>query len=110
MQQSNNLVRLISSFDTVHLVLVEGLLVEAGIMVERRNFMLAAGAGDLPFIDVTPELWVAVRDHGLATGILDQLKQDEVETPPDPRACPRCGETIEVQFAQCWHCGQIFED
>ena len=52
-------IRLISSFDTVHLGHVENLLHEAGISVEKRNQYASGGAGELSAIDVMPELWVA---------------------------------------------------
>lgn len=83
---------------------------QQGIDVERRNFMLAVGAGELPFVDVMPELWVAATDQGRAEAILQEFRQVENATESGSRHCPQCNESIELQFAQCWHCGHFFED
>ena len=110
MQQHHKLVRLISSLDTIHLSLLENLLVQEGIAVERRNFVLAGGVGELPFVDVMPELWVAVDDHGHAMKVLDEFRQGDSGPVHAPRPCPQCGESIERQFVQCWSCGHMFKD
>jgi len=110
MQQSHKLVRLISSLDTIHLSLLENLLVQEGIAVERRNFVLAGGIGELPFVDVMPELWVAESDHEHATKVLDEFRQADSDSAEGSRTCPQCGEPVERQFVQCWKCGHMFKD
>jgi hypothetical protein len=102
--------RLVSSFDTIYLGHLEHLLQQSGILVEKRNFLLAGGAGELPVIDVTPELWVAVADYEQARAIIEALSREDQAHGPEPWECPRCHELIEGQFVQCWHCGYFLAD
>ena len=99
-------IRLISSFDTVHLGHVENLLHEAGISVEKRNQYASGGVGELSPIDVMPELWVARRAQAQAEAILLQLKKDQEKAATTTWVCPQCGESMGGQFAQCWQCGE----
>ena len=97
--------RLYSSFDTIFLTHVQSLLEQAGMVVEQRNQLLSGGVGELPFTEVTPELWVQGSDYVEAERILQQAISD-ANAPKGPDwVCSQCGETIEGQFAQCWHCG-----
>ena len=64
--------RLYSSFDTIFLNHVQSLLQQAGMVVEQRNQLLSGGVGELPFTEVTPELWVNASDYERAEGILQQ--------------------------------------
>ncbi|NOU21986.1 MAG: DUF2007 domain-containing protein [Methyloglobulus sp.] len=79
--------------------LVKGLLVAQGITAEIREEGMI---GDYPSV------WVlAGTDYELAKGIISVMshRQAGVETPGDPWLCARCGESIETQFTECWHCG-----
>jgi ferredoxin-thioredoxin reductase catalytic subunit len=102
--------RLVSSFDTVYLSHIENLLSQLGIPVEKRNFLIAGGAGELPFIDVIPELWVPVDRYGQALGVVQSLSTQDNEGDDRPWPCPRCYERIEAQFVQCWRCGYFLPD
>jgi hypothetical protein len=96
---------LISSFDSLLLGHVENLLHEAGIQVDHRNIFTAGAAGGLPVIDVMPELWVEPAAYPRAEDILQKVMDDRQRSDRPDWVCPDCGESIEGQFAQCWHCG-----
>lgn len=68
-----------------------------------RNEFLGGAAGELPPHECWPELWVIeAADWARARALVDAELAPADAT---PWTCPGCGETIEGQFAQCWHCG-----
>lgn len=81
-------------------------LEQRGIGCVIRNEHLGGAAGEVPVNECWPELWVTDdRDEGLARSLIDAaLRSDEGRK---PWSCPRCGEQIEDQFAQCWNCGEL---
>lgn len=82
---------------------LRNVLESAGIACEVRNDRLAGVVGEIPFVECWPELWV--RDGGdvlRARGLIDEVLRPAVAAAP--WTCPSCGERIEPQFAQCWHC------
>ena len=80
------------------------LLESQGIASQIRNEHLATIAGEIPFFETWPELWV-VRDldYDRARQLIDGATADE--SPATPWTCPACGEENEGQFAACWNCG-----
>lgn len=80
------------------------LLQSEGIACRIRNEYLGSIAGEMPFVETWPELWVLNDlDFDRATQLIDQAIIDE--SPNAPWLCSRCGETNEGQFAACWNCG-----
>ncbi|MDO3378123.1 putative signal transducing protein [Geoalkalibacter halelectricus] len=85
--------------------LLKGRLEQEGINCLLRNEELFAAMGEIPFLELRPELWV-VDDEVLprARLLLDNwLRQDEGA---EPWRCPACGEDLEPQFDMCWKCGR----
>lgn len=78
----------------------------AGIACSVRNATLAAGIGDIPFLECSPQLWIDNDlDEAHARALLAEIETGDSEV---PRAAPwhcRCGEVIEPQFGACWQCG-----
>ena len=84
----------------------KSLLESEGIRCEIRNEGGVSLAGEVPFTQVYPELWV-LSNADLAPGkkIIDDYKNAEVNAPPRPDwLCPKCGETNEGNFSECWNC------
>jgi hypothetical protein len=82
---------------------LRNLLEAADIACEVRNDRLGGVVGEIPFVECWPELWVrgsgdALRARGIIAEALRPIAAAE------PWDCPACGERIEPQFAQCWHC------
>ena len=87
-------------FQVAHM---QNLLATYGITAQLRNANLAGGLGELPMMETWPSLWVDETAFEAASRLVDQ----ELHAPPrgEPWTCASCGERIEGQFTQCWHCG-----
>lgn len=82
-------------------------LEQAGISCMIKNQRSSGLAGEIPFTEIFPELWVIQdEDAYRARQVLDE----ELITQPshsDAWVCTRCGERHERQFSECWQCGQM---
>lgn len=81
-------------------------LEQAGIPCLIKNQQSSGLAGEIPFTEVFPELWVVQdEEYNLARRLLD----DGLVALPsnqDGWICPGCEERHESQFEICWKCGQ----
>ena len=84
----------------------KNILQSEGIACEIRNQHLGSIMGEMPFVEVWPQLWVV---HNLDYDRALQLISDDAisESPTEAWACSRCNEENEGQFATCWNCGNI---
>lgn len=84
----------------------QSILESSGIKTEIRNEGGSGVAGEVPFTQVYPELWVLSNaDEKPAREIIAAYRRENPEqAPPPPWTCPGCGETVEGQFAECWNC------
>jgi len=84
---------------------IRALLDNEGIRTTVRNQYLSAGLGELPAFECWPELWLVNEgDSARAQRFIQDYLRADPGLLQDWR-CPQCGETIEGQFSQCWHCG-----
>jgi len=80
-----------------------GALRAAGIDCEVRNTVLSGALGEIPFLECAPQVWIRhALDEARARELITQLRSPVVG---DPWTCEQCGEVLEPQFSQCWHCG-----
>lgn len=86
---------------------MQTLLEAGGIPTDLRNAGAAGLAGEVPYTQVYPELWVLDNaDEDRARAIIQEYREQEAATPVGPDwKCAACGETVEGQFAECWNCG-----
>lgn len=84
---------------------LRNLLDLSGVVCHLRNVELGSGVGGLPPIECWPELWVENdSDVPQAQALIESAFQDAPQ-PLESWTCPRCGEQLEGQFTECWHCG-----
>ncbi|MES2658981.1 MAG: DUF2007 domain-containing protein [Verrucomicrobiota bacterium] len=83
------------------------LLESEGIPCEIRNAGAAGLAGEIPHTQVYPELWVLDKlDEPRAREIIRAYRDKDAATPNAPDwTCPKCGETVDGVYAECWNCG-----
>lgn len=90
------------------LVEVESLkemLEQEGIVCTVKNQQGSSLAGEVPFAEVFPELWVVNNDDFLqAQEILESWHQGQPAEVTD-WTCSNCGERHEKDFTSCWNCG-----
>jgi hypothetical protein len=85
----------------------QSILEEAGIPSFLKNLGASAGMGEIPFIEVFPELWVVNdEDYERAIEVLEPYYQPQAEPVNAPNwSCPSCGVEVEGNFEECWKCG-----
>lgn len=81
-------------------------LQQEGIGVLLRNEELFAALGEIPFVELRPELWVVDDEVYPRAEHLLAAWQQETAAPGAAWSCPGCGERLEGQFGACWKCGQ----
>lgn len=93
------------SFSLPDVMHFRNLLAERGIACHVRNYHSASVLGELPFLEVAPELCVLdARDAELARRVIATSGVSR-DTSAGDWDCMACGEHLEAQFSQCWHCG-----
>lgn len=83
------------------------ILESSGMQCEIRNENTVGLAGEVPLTTVYPELWVLDdKDAPRAKAIIrDYFEQERREPAAADWVCPRCGETVDGVYAECWNCG-----
>ena len=83
---------------------LKNLLEAEGVRCQIRNELLSRLAGEIPFTECAPELWLLdERDFERARRILADFARPAAAAPT--WKCPGCGESLEGQFSACWRCG-----
>jgi len=80
------------------------LLDQAGILCSIKNQRSAMLGGEIPFVEVFPELWV-LQDEDLEQAqkfLEDWEKAKPLET--TGWTCAHCGEIHQKEFTTCWKC------
>jgi len=97
--------KLTSSESLVTINHFKNVLESEGIACRIRNEHLSSIVGEMPTVEVWPELWVINNlDYDRAKQLIDVTITDE--SPQETWTCRSCGEQNEGQFAACWNCGK----
>ena len=88
--------------------LIKGVLEAEGIPAEVLGENLFGMRGEAPLTaDTLPSVWVI--DDGDAPRavalLVEYARQDPAAAARASWHCPKCGESVEPQFTECWHCG-----
>jgi len=97
------LIKVFENFDFSRVGQMQSLLESQGIRTFVRNQFASSVMGEVPFVEVCPQLYI------LHDADLDRARQLLLLDQPDPERteawiCPGCGAEIEPQFAACWNC------
>lgn len=98
--------RLFVSQSLVEVESFKELLEKSGITCTIKNQQASSLAGEVPFTEVFPELWV-INDADLdrAKEFLEGQRSNKEADSPAWR-CVGCGERHVGQFTACWKCGK----
>jgi len=88
---------------------MQSLLESHGIKTFLKNQFGSSVVGELPFVEVVPQLYVLeAKDLDRALELL------QIEQPAGPAGedwiCPDCGAEIDGNFSRCWNCGWASPD
>jgi hypothetical protein len=82
----------------------QSILEAEGIRTDLRNLGASSAAGEIPFVQTFPELWVIHdEDYDLAIEILKPYHQQQIPE-ATPWICPNCNEVVDGTFGECWSC------
>ena len=82
----------------------QSILDSAGIRTHVKNLGASFAAGEIPFDQTIPELWVV--DDDAYDEALEILRPYYCHDFPVEAAwtCPACGEAVDGTFGECWNC------
>ena len=96
--------KVFENFDFSRVGQMQSLLESHDIKTFIRNQYGSSVMGEVPFVEVVPELYIlAEKDLARAKQLL-QLDLP-VEEPDDDWVCAECGVDIEGTLDRCWKCG-----
>jgi hypothetical protein len=96
-----------SARDEVDAQLAKGFLDQEGIESVVQMGGLGSILGEMTTSDQTlPSIWVNSEDVNAATTALATFQANKplATASTESWKCPNCGEIIEPQFTECWHC------
>jgi len=97
------------NFDFSRVGQMQSLLESHGIKTFIRNEYGSSVVGELPFVEVVPQLFVLEeKDVARANELL--LLDLPPEKPGDEWVCPECGIDVQGNFSRCWKCGSSRDD
>ncbi len=98
------MIKVFENFDFSRVGQMQSLLESHGIKTFIRNQYGSSVMGEIPFVEVIPQLFVLEdKDEGRALELLKlDLPQDD---PSDDWVCPECGIDVDGTFSRCWKCG-----
>ena len=98
------MIKVFENFDFSRVGQMQSLLESHGIKTFIKNQYGSSVMGEVPFVEVVPQLYILeVRDLVRAKDLL-LLDLPAGETDED-WVCPECGVDVEGNFVNCWKCG-----
>ena len=99
------MIKVFENFDFSRVGQMQSLLESHGIKTFIKNQYGSSVMGEVPFVEVVPQLFILEeRDLRLAKELL--LLDLPVEAPEEHWICPECGVDVEGTFHKCWKCGE----
>lgn len=99
---------MIKVFEDFNITLVghyQSVLESNEIATFLKNQFGTSGAGELPFVEVVPQLWVLNdSDEMQAKTLIKELQNDEANGTLTSWDCIQCGTHQEPAFTHCWKC------
>ena len=100
-----DMIKVFEDFDITLVGHYQSVLESNGIPTYMKNQFGTSGAGELPFIEVIPQLWILNEsDAGLAEDLIRELDDPGSREQVQDWQCPECGTRLEAAFTHCWKC------
>jgi rubrerythrin len=106
------MIKVFEDFDIALVGQYQSVLEASGIATFKKNRFGTSGSGELPFVEVVPQLWVLNdADESRARALISELAEPGEQPQREDWVCPACGTALEAAFTQCWNCsGAIDSD
>ena len=99
------MIKVFEDFDVTLVGHYQSVLESNDIATFMKNQFGTSGAGELPFVEVVPQLWVLNEaDTGRAKALIKELSDPESSEQPQAWICLKCGTPQEAAFTHCWKC------
>ena len=97
--------KVFEDFDITLVGHYQSVLESNGIATFLKNQFGTSGAGELPFVEVIPQLWVLNEaDLEEAKSQIKQLQGLQNDPNAQAWSCASCGTPQESVFTHCWKC------
>jgi len=97
-------IKVFENFDFSRVGQMQSLLESHGIKTFIKNQYGSSVMGEVPFVEVVPQLFVLEqKDLARAKELLLLDLPDDIED--EDWVCPECGVDVEGTFHRCWKCG-----
>ncbi|MBT8047823.1 MAG: DUF2007 domain-containing protein [Xanthomonadales bacterium] len=98
------MIKVFEDFNFTRVGQMQSLLESHGIRTFIRNEYGSSVVGELPFVEVIPQLYVLEEKD--AAKAIELLNLDlPAEDSGEQWVCPECGVDVEGNFSRCWKCG-----
>ena len=98
------MIKVFEDFNFSRVGQMQSLLESHDIKTFLRNEYGSSVVGELPFVEVIPQLFVLEEKDVAQARELLQLDLP-MEGSDDDWVCPECGVDVEGNFSRCWKCG-----
>ena len=99
------MIKVFEDFDVTLVGHYQSVLESNDIATYMKNQFGTSGAGELPFVEVIPQLWVLNEaDEERAIALIRELHDPEAGEQQQPWKCPDCDTPQEAVFTHCWKC------
>jgi len=99
------MIKVFEDFDIMLVGHYQSVLESNDIATFMKNQFGTSGAGELPFVEVIPQLWVLNEaDAGRAMALIREIHENTDAESMQAWDCPACGTPQEAVFTHCWNC------
>lgn len=103
------MIKVFEDFDFSRVGQMQSLLESHGIRTFLKNEFGSSVVGELPFVEVIPQLFVLEEKDQAKAYELISAEALAVQ-PGDDWICSECSAEVDGHFAQCWKCGKALKD
>lgn len=108
MNENLDSIKIYTAADIIEAQVVQKLLASEGIKTTLKNENLQSGVGELPFVEMWPELWLLnPQDLDRARQVLSEFGD---QTMASDWVCTICSEKNPGSFQICWACTDVSPD
>jgi len=99
------MIKVYESFNISQVGQAESLLNSEGIETFIRNEFASSVMGEVPFVEVCPQLFILnAAEEERARELLASFENQPTQA---DWQCGQCGSEVDGPFGQCWSCGQL---